>query len=300
MGQTETQSATETKPNISSQRTEHRFHHQTKMRAVVGNQILKNSTLMKYKLVSLVFLFQFLFGFINGQKFETKRYNLKGFGKLSIPNILDTLGQDVSKRYIIENTLDNISKSGKSKVETKYQIDVTKMYLSIYDSDVVMFWPNYTLLNLLSFNNFDKATNGSSSDSILSEFSILPNILLQKKQFIYSSAQIKKACTKKEDQDKFANGIGNTLTEALKTLYPTITISNIFSNYFNYLGNYPAIKISINYNIPESEESTNFSQDIYSIYKNNSNYMFRFEYKSIDFQKWKMFEDVFLKELTLL
>ena len=124
--------------------------------------------------------------------------------------------------------------------------------------------------------------------------------MLQKKAFEFSSSQIKKVYSKKVDQDKFASEFASSFSGIIKTLVPTVIIRNVSSKYFYYLNDYPTVKIGIEYSIPEKQDSKIYKQDIYTLFKGYSNYLFRFEYNFDEKDKWGNFQEQFFRELKLL
>jgi hypothetical protein len=252
---------------------------------------------MKYQIPTLLFIFFIFQNIVNAQNIETKEYKLKEFGILSIPNFLDTLGQDIGKKVIIENVIEEMSLSGKKSIGNQYSIDLTKTFLSNYDSSIFLFWPNKTLFYLLELN-FNNQNKDTSTDAGL--FEVVPNIVLQRKSFAYSSAQMKRLFSNKEKAAKFTNTLTDSYVSALEMLFPNVKIDNVTSRLFFYLNDFPIVKITFKYIITEGNKISSYTQDLYTMYKKNYNYLFRFEYKSEDERKWTLYEETFFKSIKLL
>lgn len=252
---------------------------------------------MKYRLLFFFQIFLFLNHSSRGQSLETKTIKIENIGLLKIPVFLDTLGQSSSKMYIVQKNLEMMSKSGIKKIETEYQVDLAKTYFKNYDSSIVLLLPSSTLLNLLSTDMLSKLADDTSSISNFDDFNVIPVISLQRKPAKHHSSLLKKALLKKSDSDTFLYKLRDFYVSLIKTLLPQVPLTLISSSYYNYLENYPTVKISVKYIVDGIDTAVTYRQDVYFIFRENYQYLFKFEYKNSDEVNWKYYEDQFFKKI---
>lgn len=252
---------------------------------------------MKYKL----FLFLQFFLFFNysphAQSLETKSFKIENIGLLRIPVFLDTLGQSISKMYLVRKNLELMSKSGIKKIEEEHQIDLAKTYLSKYNYNTVVLLPSSTLHKLLRTDVLSNLSTDTSTNSSFSDINIIPLISLQRKSTKDNSSLLKKALLKKIDSDKFLKEVKDFYVSLMKTLLPQVPLTLISSNYYTYLNNYPTVKISLKYSVDGTDTVANYRQDVYCIYRENYQYIFKFEYRNSDELNWKYYEREFFKKI---
>ena len=252
---------------------------------------------MKFKLL-LFSQFILLYNSLSyGQNLETKIFYIENIGTLKIPVFLDTVGQRIAKLYVIENNLEAMSKSGRKKIETEFQIDLAKNYISNYDSSIVVLWPSSTLTSLLKTSELIKLGNDTLVNSNFDDFTIIPQISFQRKPAKNHSFLLKKALVKKGDSDNFLKQLDEFYFSLINTLLPQIPVTRISSNYYNYLGNYPTVNISLKYSIEGTDSVEVYRQDVYFIFRENYQYLFKFEYKNADAIKWKYYEGEFFNKI---
>ncbi len=252
---------------------------------------------MKYKLFLFIQFFFIFYYSSHGQSLETKTFKIKNIGLLRIPVFLDTLGQSISKMYLVEKNLEMMSKSGIKKIETEYQIDLAKTYFKNYDSSIVVLLPNSTLINLLATDVLSKLGNDTSSNSSFDDFNVIPVISLKRGPAKNHSSLLKRALVKKIDTDNFANKLKDFYVSLINTLLPQVPITLISSKCYNYLGNYPTVKISLKYGVEGTDSVVYYRQDVFFIYRENYQYLFKFEYKNSDELNWKYYEEEFFKKI---
>lgn len=256
----------------------------------------KESTILKQKILFTTSLLILLTSLAIGQNREYKVFNLNGFGIVSVPDFLDTLGQDIEKRSMLEYSLNAISKSGKETIEEKYQVDLTKMLLSAYDSTVYLFWPKKSLLSLLS-EDLIIADNLSTD---LSDFKAVPNILLQKKDFKYNSLQMKKFLAEKNSAEEFSSNVGKMFKDFFLSALPDIKLKSLTTNTFILSNEFPVVKVTLKHSISKTDnKNPNYIQNIYAIYKGYFIYILKFQFLEEDENLWKRHEDSFFKQLKL-
>ena len=270
---------------------------------VVGNQgagsIIQT---MKYKdkILILILLFHFITGNLKAQVFENKSFKVNGTGILKIPTFLDTTNQEVLKKSLTQRMLNNIDESGKIKFENDYQVNVINSFLSNYDSSTIMFWPTKALFSFVNSPLTKENNKENTSTSIPEDLSIIPNILLKRKEFKYRASQLKQALLTKDERNKLTNSVTEFYISLLKALLPSIVISDVSSKYFDYLNSYPTLNISISYKLANNGDGVSYKQDTYMMYMDYAINMFRFEYRNDETIKWQAFENYFFRQLKFL
>lgn len=230
-----------------------------------------------------------------GQNLKSKTLKINNFGIFSIPGFLDTLGQSISKRYLIGKNLELMNKSGIKKIELENKINLAQTYFSNYDSTVTLLFPTSTLMNLLSTDDLLKINTDTANlnfDNLNFSF-----ISLQKKPGKNHSSLVKKALLSKSQSDAFLSSMKDFYISLMNTLLPQASIKLISSDYYNYLENYPTVKISLKYSLHETDTSNSYRQDLYCIIRENYQYIFKFEYKTSDESNWKYYEEQFFKKI---
>lgn len=248
-----------------------------------------------YKIVGCLICLFIINKFASSQEIKTHIFNLKNFGHVSIPIELDTLSQAIAKNALLENYLENADKAGITKVDKLYNINFGRSILENLDSATTVFWPKKSLLSLL---NFDVLLKGDSS-SIENEFSLIPSIILKRTKTKLHSAKFKIYLEENNKIEEFKDTIIDVFKNAIELILPSIKIVKFNSKYFNYKNEFPCFKISEYYTLVDSSLKTEYVQDIYSLFKGNWNYLFKFEYETNESEKWALYQDEFLRNLQI-
>ena len=237
----------------------------------------------------------------SAQNIEVKSVKLDGIGTVIIPTILDTVGQYISKAIILEKNLEALSASNKAKFKQDYQIDLAKLGLKIYHKDVYFFWPKKSLSYLLDTVSSQLANNDTSYDFDTKQFQVNPNVLVYKNKNKVNSYDLKKFIdTSGTALKKLLNGFTESWIKGLKLLFEKVSVDSISSSYFAFSNKYPTFKLSLNLSVVDDISTTKLHEVIFEIYKDNSAYIFRFDFLEDDSNSWINYIDNFIGKLKLL
>ena len=234
----------------------------------------------------------------NGQSFKLKSYILPEFGKIQVPDFLDTLSQTFAKKIMLEKWLDYLTPTITENVKNKFHVNFTKVLLASYDSANTLFWPSNALLKLLSFKSVLDYKEDTTLQNEINEFGI-PQIKIQKKKFKFHSSEVKKTFDDTENLTKYTKSFIEMYTTMIYLISENTAVTNSSSKYYILKGKLPVIYFSFSFSVTEDGITTQYQKDIYSIYKDYSNFLFGFEYKAVDKKLWKEFEQTLFSTVQL-
>lgn len=225
-----------------------------------------------------------------GQEMKTNIYNLNGFGQIPIPKELDTLTQTISKQTYLQVFFDNANNNGIRRVEQLYNINIAKGILSNLDTNVVVFWPRKTLMSLLLLDSTIE-----NDTTLQNSINLVPSVMIKKEKFKLNSAKIKEHFSEKKNVNEMKDFFTETYTKAISLIFPNNTVKSTHSTYFLYKNTFPCFKISITTSSSQDKKALQYTHEMYTLFKNNYNYLFKFEFKTEDINQWIKYEEYFLK-----
>lgn len=244
----------------------------------------------KKRLYALLFCFLFS-QLVRAQSLNTNTYFIKSFGYVLIPEGLDTLSQKIVKKVIIENYFDIASESGIKQVKNLFNVNMGKNIIASMDSTVTVFWPMKSLFSLLNFN---------TENNIDTNFTILPSIMFKKNSATFHSSDLKKSLENQQKLEEFKKIIIDSYQKGIELVFTQVKIKKLNVQYFLFRNNYPCFKVSLVYGLSDDNYKVQYSQDLYSLFREKSNYLFKFEFEQSESLKWINYESEFLKALKFL
>ena len=232
---------------------------------------------------------------LKSQSIEGKPMFLKNYGTISIPQNLDTVGQQLVKNVIIDKILDNADYSNESTLAKNYKIILTKGYFTEYTKDVVVFWPSSTISYLKTF----------LTDPIkkidLDKLVVLPHASFKKINSGMSSDDFQKYLfSNKDSVEKYREFMKTSYQEMIHLIFPGNVINSISVDFSSYKKKYPVIIVNIQFSfLNELNERVTLVQHVYSVFKEKNQYLAQFEYYKEDQDKWKSFISNFLIQANL-
>lgn len=251
---------------------------------------------MKYLKAVLLFLLC-LINVINskGQVTDFKIFNLKGFGIVTVPTILDTIGQRINKAIIAER-IDEIQESKIADINTQYHVNLNKTLLDNTLEGTFRFWNSKTLNYFIDTALAVISSNRDLNEIDYSKIELIPNISLKKDPTPVSSDYVLNHVFLNKDS---ANAFLKIVENMLRTLKSTLSDSKVISVSSSYSlieSKYPLVKGSCIYS---SFDNTEYVQTFYFLFKQYHRYSLKFEYRKKDSLKWSQYMDKFFSEMKL-
>ncbi len=252
---------------------------------------------MKFsKSILYFFLLFILVSSVKGQVVKYKQFHLKNFGVITLPTILDTIGQRLQKDIKIEQ-INEIKQNKLKAINNIYHLDLTKTILINTVEGTYRFWNSSTLNYFIDTVITILAKNDNNINKIdFSKIELIPNISLRKDiSPVNSSYILKNVFSNPDSTSTFLKLIESMLKNIKKTFSDSKVIETI-SGYSLIENKYPLVKASCLYS---SADNTKYIITFIFFYKENFKYSMKFEYKNDDNKNWIQYMYKFLTTMKL-
>jgi hypothetical protein len=255
----------------------------------------KNRAMKKTLKYILIFVLSFSFMYLKSQNIMGKPMFIKNYGTITVPQNLDTIGQELAKNVIINKILDNADYSNESTLSKNYKVILTRGYFTEYTKDVVVFWPSSSIEYLKTF------LTDPLKKMELSKLAVLPHASFKKVNSRMSSDNFQKyLLSNKDSVEKYREFIKASYQEMIHLVFPDNIINSITVDFSSYRTKYPVMIVNTEFSfLNDANEKVTLVQNLYSILKEKTQYLAQFEYYKEDEGKWKSFVSNFLNQVNL-
>lgn len=248
----------------------------------------------KFFLCSVVLLLIFLL--TKGQQTQYKKFYLNGFGLVTVPASLDTIGERLHKNIILDR-INEIPEKRIEEINNKYNYNLSKTLLANTLEGTYRFWSSSTLNYFIDTVLMILSTNGYTKEIEYPKIQLVPNISLKRDNNPVSSDYVLNHVFANKDS---ASAFLKLIENMMRTINGTLSkrkIIEITSGYSLIDNKYPLIKASCIYSTLDNSQ---YIISFYFFYKKSVRYSMKFEYSKQSSEKWTQNMNKFIAEMNLL
>jgi hypothetical protein len=232
---------------------------------------------------------------VSSQDIKYKVYKLRNFGVVSVPEDLDTVGQRIIKRMMLDELYANLAQQDKKTFQELFQVNIPSLLLHKKEQE-----NSYIFLPAAGFKVFDSTYIANSLRNPAgfdrARYKATPTIRLSKTMGKLHSAGIKEFMTQDKDSaSSFASFVEGQYVAMLKTAFPDFKLNKASSGYSFFQNKFPMVKVNVNY----IGDGVNYIQEYNLIYKGYFNYALEFESLPAEEERTREYIKQFFLKLQL-